>query len=48
MAWVLGTLGAKIQWQEGYLDLIIVERSPIWIVNVKEQYQNDLWMWRSP
>lgn len=42
LAWVLGTLGAKIQWQEGYLDLTIVERSLIWIVNVKEQYQNDL------
>ncbi|XGV94378.1 MAG: helix-turn-helix domain-containing protein (plasmid) [Leptolyngbya sp. BL-A-14] len=42
LAWVLGTLGAKIQWQEGYLDLTIVERSMIWIVNVKEQYQNDL------
>ena len=42
LAWVLGTLGAKIQWQEGALDLTIVERSLIWIVNVKEQYQNDL------
>lgn len=42
LAWILGTLGAKIQWQEGYLDLTIVERSLIWIVNVKEQYQNDL------
>lgn len=42
LAWVLGTLGAKIQWQEGYLDLTIVERSLIWIVNVKEQYQNDI------
>lgn len=42
LAWVLGTLGAKIQWQEGYLDLTIVERSMIWVVNVKEQYQNDL------
>jgi DNA-binding transcriptional regulator YiaG len=42
LAWVLGTLGATIQWQEGYLDLTIVERSMIWIVNVKEQYQNDL------
>jgi DNA-binding transcriptional regulator YiaG len=42
LAWVLGTLGAKIQWQEGYLDLTIVERSMIWIVNVKEQYQNDI------
>ncbi|MBD1842628.1 helix-turn-helix domain-containing protein [Cyanobacteria bacterium FACHB-63] len=42
LAWVLGTLGAKIQWQEGYLDLTIVERSLIWIVNVKEHYQNDL------
>ena len=42
LAWVLGTLGAKIQWQEGSLDLTIVERSLIWIVNVKEQYQNDL------
>lgn len=42
LAWVLGTLGAKIQWQEGHLDLTIVERSLIWIVNVKEQYQNDL------
>lgn len=42
LAWVLGTLGAKIQWQEGYLDLTIIERSLIWVVNVKEQYQNDL------
>jgi DNA-binding transcriptional regulator YiaG len=42
LAWVLGTLGAKIQWKEGYLDLTIVERSMIWVVNVKEQYQNDL------
>jgi DNA-binding transcriptional regulator YiaG len=42
LAWVLGTLGAKIQWKEGHLDLTIVERSMIWIVNVKEQYQNDL------
>lgn len=42
LAWVLGTLGAKIQWQEGYLDLTIIERSLIWIVNVKEQYQNDI------
>lgn len=42
LAWVLGTLGATIQWKEGYLDLTIVERSMIWIVNVKEQYQNDL------
>jgi DNA-binding transcriptional regulator YiaG len=42
LAWTLGTLGAKIQWQEGYLDLTMVERSLIWIVDVKEQYQNDL------
>ncbi len=42
LAWVLGTLGATIQWQEGYLDLTIVERSMIWVVNVKEQYQNDV------
>ncbi len=42
LAWTLGTLGATIQWQEGYLDLTMVERSLIWIVDVKEQYQNDI------
>ena len=42
LAWTLGTLGATIQWQEGYLDLTMIERSLIWIVDVKEQYQNDI------
>ena len=42
LACILGTLGAKIQWQEGKLNLTIIERSPVWIVSVEEYYQNDL------
>jgi len=42
LACILGTLGAKIQWQEGKLSLTIIERSPVWIVSVEEYYQNDL------
>lgn len=42
LACILGTLGAKILWQEGNLNLSIIERSLIWSVNVKEYYQNDL------
>jgi len=42
LAFILGTLGAKIQWQEGKLNLTIIERSPVWIVSVEEYYQNDL------
>ncbi|HAG84790.1 MAG TPA: XRE family transcriptional regulator [Cyanobacteria bacterium UBA12227] len=42
LACILGTLGAKIQWQEGNLNLTIIERSPVWIVSVEEYYQNDL------
>lgn len=42
LACILGTLGAKILWKEGTLNLSIIERSLIWIVNVKEYYQNDL------
>ena len=42
LACILGTLGAKILWQEGDLNLSIIERSLIWSVNVKEYYQNDL------
>ena len=42
LACILGTLGAKIQWQEGNLDLTIIERSLVWMVGVEEHYQNDL------
>ena len=42
LACILGTLGAKILWQEGDLNLSIIERSLIWSVNVKEYYQNNL------
>jgi len=42
LACILGTLGVKIQWQEGNLNLTIIERSPFWIVSVKEYYQNTL------
>lgn len=42
LACILGTLGTKIQWQEGNLDLTIIERSLVWMVSVEEHYQNDL------
>ena len=43
LAWIVGTLGAKIHWYEGELNLCIRHTSPIWtILYVEEFYQPDL------
>lgn len=43
LAWIVGTLGAKIHWYEGKLNLCITRKSPIWtIVYIEEFYQPEL------
>jgi DNA-binding transcriptional regulator YiaG len=38
LAWIVGTLGSIIHWQEGELDLCVTRKSPVWIIWFVEEY----------